>query len=171
MSPTTVVLGSVLLFTMAGVAGAQDSTPVGAPVQEELARLNSTMLEIVTLLKKQVEGQETSLLIKRAELNGRNLIAKQERLRKARREAADLEDQEVSLARILETVEQELSEAAENGAHQQLQLDQMEEQLKSVKRRRQDLARELMMLENDVSSEEEDMEVLEAVLDERLGLR
>ncbi len=171
MSPKAVVLAVAWLLTMTAVAGAQDAALTEVPIQEELARLNTTLQEIVKLLKMQVEGQETSLLIKRAELNGRTLIAKQERLRKARREAADLEDQEVSLTQIVEVFEQELSEAVEDGASQRLELDQMELQLKSVKRRRQDLARELMVLENDVSSEEEDMEVLEAVLDERLGLR
>ncbi len=171
MSPKAVVLAAAWLLTMTAVAGAQDAALTEVPIQEELARLNTTLQEIVKLLKMQVEGQETSLLIKRAELNGRTLIAKQERLRKARREAADLEDQEVSLTQIVEVFEQELSEAVEDGASQRLELDQMELQLKSVKRRRQDLARELMVLENDVSSEEEDMEVLEAVLDERLGLR
>ncbi len=164
-------VGSVLLFALAGMTGAQESAPAEATLPAELARLNSTMQEIVKLLKQQIEGQESGLLIKRIELSGRTLIAKKERLRKVRSEAASLEEEEESLVQYLEAVEQELAEATENDAHQQMQLMTMEQRLKYAKRRRQELARELMVLENDVAAEEEDMEILEAALDERLGLR
>ena len=172
MKPTaTLLLGSALMFAFTGPAGAQESAAVEPSLPEQLARLNSTMQEIVTLLKQQIEGQETSLLIKRVELSGRTLIAKKERLRKARSEAANLEDEEASLAPMLEAIEQELAEATEDNAYSQLHLTQMEQRLKSIKHRRQELAQTLMLLENDVSAEEEDMEVIEAVLDDRLGLR
>ncbi len=170
MRPVTSFLGSVMLLGLAGVAGAQEP-PAETSLAAELARLSSSMREIVKLLERQVEGQETSLLIKRVELSGRTLIAKKERLHKARSEAVSLGEQEEGLARLLETLGSELSETAEDDAQQQMQLDMMEQQLRSVKRRRQDLERELMVLENEVAIEEEDMEVFEAVLDERLGLR
>ncbi len=165
------LIASALLFVPAGNSGAQESALVETSIPEELARLNLTMQEIVKLLKQQVEGQDTSLLIKRVELSGRTLIAKKERLRKVKSEAADLEEEEESLTQLLEAFEQQLSEMTENEVHQQMQMGSMEQRLKSVKRRRQELARELMVLENDVATGEEDMAVLEAVLDERLGLR
>lgn len=167
----TSLVGCVLLLALTGLAGAQESPPAEASVQDQLAQLNSTMQEIVNLLKQQIDGQETSLLIKRFELSDRALVAKKERLRKNRSEAASLETEEGSLASMLETMGKELTEAAENDASQLWQLDQMEQRLKSLARRRQDLARELIELENEISTEEEDMEVLEATLDARLGLR
>lgn len=172
MHPTAKwLISCTLLLGSTGSAGAQEPAKVEASLQEQLARLNVTMQEIVTLLEQQVEGQETSLLIKRVELSGRALIAKKERLRKARSEAARLEEEEESLAPMLEAVEEELSEANETGAFSKMQLTQLEQRLKSVQRMRQELARELMVLENEVSTAEEDVEVIEAVLDERLGLR
>ena len=54
---------------------------------------------------------------------------------------------------------------------QQVMLEQMEERLQAIKGRRRDLEREVVVLESEVGVEEEDMEILEAVLDDRLGLR
>ncbi len=170
-STAATFIGSTLLFLLAGHSGAEEPAPAEATLRQELARLNQTMKEIVSLLEQQVHGQETSMLIKRVELSSRTLIAKQERLRKVRSEAAGLEEQEVSFARMLEMFEQEQSETAEAEGFEQLQIEQMALQLKSVKRRRQDLERELMVLENDVATAEEDMEMIESVLDDRLGLR
>ena len=78
---------------------------------------------------------------------------------------------EATLRTTLEATEQELSGALDVEPAQQVMLEQMEERIKTVSRRRQDLERELVVLENEVRIEEEDMEVLEAVLDDRLGLR
>ncbi len=171
MNPKAASLIGSVLFMLAGQAGAGEPAPTEATVQQELAVLNRTMKELASLLEQQLHGQETSLLIKRVELSSRTLIAEQERLRKVRSEAAKLAEQEVSFARLLEAIEQEQSETAEAEGYEQSQVEQMELRLNSVKRRRQDMERELMVLENVVATAEADMEMLEAILDERLGLR
>ncbi len=165
------LLGSALSLALAGAAGAQEPAETEVSVQDQLAQLNSTMQEIVTLLKQQVQGQETSLLIKRVELSGRALMAKKERVQKAKSQLSNLEDEEASLAPMLEAMEKELSETTDDSAFSQLQTSQLEQRLKSIERKKRDLANELQTLENDVATEEEDMAVVEAVLDERLGLR
>ena len=164
-------LACVMPMLPATDLGAESPAAAEAAVQEQLAQLNSTMREIVTLLERQIEGHETDLLIKRVELSSRSLIAKKERLRKLKGEAVNLEERGASLARTLEATERQLSEAVEDEALQQLHLEQLKQRLKSVVDRQRDAERELIVLENEVRTEQEDMEMLEAVLDERLDLR
>lgn len=165
-------IASFLLALPALRAGAEETAPAGATIGEHLARLNGSLQEIVTLLERQVEGDETNLLIKRVELSDRSLATKKDRLRRLREEAANLQEKELSLSGALEaSEEQELAGTLEVDAAQQVMLDRMEARVKAVARRRQDIERELAVLENEVRLEEEDMEILESVLDERLGLR
>ncbi len=165
------IITSIMLAMPATHLGAEPSVAAEATAAQQLAQINATMREIVTLLERQIEGQETDLLIKRIELSSRGLAAKKERLRKLRATAADLDERQGSFARTLEASEQELSEAVEDNPLHEVQLEQLRERLKSVADRQRDLERELVVLENEVRTEEEDMEVLEAVLDERLDLR
>ena len=171
---------ALVLIVMAAVAGAgplcSQEPPAAEPtLQEEIARLNLTMRDIVALLEKQVDGQETSLLIKRIELSSQTLSSKQEALRDARADVMRLGEEETLMARRIELVGEALDSRETAGdevnPYELMQLEQMEAELKSVERRRQDLSREIMELENDVASGEEDMRILKAVLDDRLGLR
>ena len=165
------IIASILLLLPTTFTSADEAVAVDASLQEYFAQLNATMQEIVTLLQRQIEGDETNLLIKRIELSDRSLSAKKDRLRKLRGEAANLKEKELSLSGALEAAELELADSLEVEGAQQVMLEQLEERVQSVKRRRQDLERELVVLENEVRVEEDDMEVLEAVLDDRLGLR
>lgn len=165
------IIASILLLLPMTVANADDVIAANASLEEHFAQLNATMREIATLLQRQVKGEESNLLIKRIELSGRSLSAKKDRLRKLRGEAANLKEKELSLTSALEAGEQELNDSLENDRVQQVMLEQLEERVRSVKRRRQDLERELVVLESEVRVEEDDVEVLEAILDERLGLR
>ncbi|MEM7354727.1 MAG: hypothetical protein AAF657_28215 [Acidobacteriota bacterium] len=155
----------------AAAVGADEPASNEATIGQQLAQVNASLQQIVTLLQRQIEGDETSLLIKRVELSNRNLTAKKDRLRKLRDEAANQQEKELSLSGALEATEEQLAGELDVEPAQQIMMEQMEERIKSVARRRQDLERELVVLENEVRIEEEDMEVLEAVLDDRLGLR
>ncbi len=159
---------SLLPATIANADGAV--APEGS-LQEQLAQLNATMQEIATILQRQIEGEETNLLIKRIELSDRSLSSKKDRVRKMRGETGNLKEKELSLATALEAAEEELTDSLEIDRAQQVMLEQLEERLQATKSRRQDLERELVVLESEVRVEEEDMEVLEAILDDRLGLR
>ncbi len=165
------IIASILLLLPTTAMSADETVAADASLQEHFAQLNATMQEIVTLLQRQVEGDETNLLIKRIELSDRSLSAKKDRLQKLRGEVANLKEKEISLSGALEAAEQASTESLETGGAQQVMLDQLENRVQSVTRRRQDLERELVVLENEVRVEEDDMDVLEAVLDERLGLR
>ncbi len=92
MKLTAPLIACALLLVPADSA-AQEPAPVETALEEQLVLLNSTMQEIVKLLEQQVAGQEASLLIKRVELGGRTLIAKKERLRKIKKEAAEFESE------------------------------------------------------------------------------
>lgn len=169
---STLLIVSFLLALPPLRADADETASAGAAIEEHLARLNGSLEEIVTLLKRQVESEETNLLIKRVELNDRSLAAKKELLRRMKEKAANLQEKELSLSGALEaSEEQELAGALEIDAAQQVMLDQLEERVRSVAHRRQDVELELAVLENEVRIEEDDMEILESVLDDRLGLR
>ena len=47
----------------------------------------------------------------------------------------------------------------------------MERRIEAIRKQRRELRREIMELENEVASREEDLEILEAAIDSRLGLR
>ena len=70
MNPTAAsLIAYVSLFALAGHAGAQEPAPAEVTLPQELARLNLTLEKIASLLEQQMQGQETSLLIKRLELS------------------------------------------------------------------------------------------------------
>ena len=172
MSPKVALLiGALWLLTLPGPAATQPPAAAEVSLPDQIGQLNATMREILQLLKQQVEGQETSLLIKRVELTSQTVHAKRELLRKNRAELNRLEEEETSMVTMLEAIEQQASEDSENEAFQRLHWTQMEQRLKSVKKRRQDLEGELAVLENEVRIADEDLEILESILDERLGLR
>ncbi len=164
------VIAAVFLLP-ATIVNADGAVAPEGSIQEQLALLNATMQDIAKILQRQIEGEETNLLIKRIELSDRSLSSKKDRLRKMRGEAGNLKEKEVSLAGALEAADEEFADSLEIDRAQQVMLEQLEERLQATKRRRQDLERELVVLESEVRVEEEDMEVLEAVLDDRLGLR
>ncbi len=165
------MIAPILLLLPTTFTSADETTATNVSLEEYFAQLNATMQEVVTLLQRQIEGDETNLLIKRIELSDRSLSAMKDRLRKLREEASNLKEKEISLSGALEAAELELTDTLENDGPQQVMLDQLAERVQSINRRRQDLERELVVLENEVRVEEDDIEVLEAVLDERLGLR
>lgn len=157
-------------------ARAQEPSPEPPSLQQEIARLNVTLKEIAGLLAKQLEGQETDLLIRRIELGSRSLEPRKERLRLAKASLTDLQGEEKNLVRTLEIMEEQRSKQLDAGGGESepwetLQLQQMEDRVETVKRRQQELKREILELENDVAAREEDMRLLEQVIDSRLGLR
>ena len=164
-------VSAVVALVPATIAHADGAVAPEGSLQEQLVQLNATMREIATILQRQIEGEETNLLIKRIELSDRSLSSKKDRVRKMRGEAGNLKEKELSLAGALEAADEEFTDSLEIDRAQQVMLEQLEERLQATKRRRQDLERELVVLESEVRVEEEDMEVLEAVLDDRLGLR
>ena len=171
MRRTSLLIIMPILLLAPTVTNADETVAAGASLQEHLAQLNVTMREIATLLQRQVEGDETNLLIKRIELSDRSLSSKKDRLQKLREAAANLKEKEISLAGALEAAEQEVNESLENDGMQQVMLEQLEERWQSVKRRRQDHEREVTVLESEVRVEEDDVRVLESILDDRLGVR
>ena len=156
----------------------QAQEPASEPpgLQQEVARLNGTMKEIVRLLEKQIEGQETDLLIRRSQLSNRSLGPAKERLRQARVDLTRLDDEETSYAQAMEMYESErpqLRDATdpEEARRMAAQVEQMKERLEVLETRRQELKREIAELENGVLSREQDMRLLEELIDARLGLR
>lgn len=153
---------------------AQEPAPAETTLLEEATQLNRTLAQIASLLQKHVESQDSELLIKRIELSGRRLIPMKERLRKANTELADLESQEADIVGMLEAQKEEMARdggAAEADPYQVMSMEQMERRVEAIPGKTQELAREIMELENDVAVHEEDLKILEEVIDARLGLR
>ena len=155
---------------------AEEPRTAETEVGQELARLNLVIQEIASLLRKQVEGQETDLLIQRLELSQRTLDASRQRLRNARALLAEVELEEASLARRLEAHQEAVSKQESEGLSEPnpfelLLADEMELEIEAKRSQQRELAREIIELENEVAVREEDQDLIEEVVDARLGLR
>lgn len=170
LSATLVVAFLALLSIPVFYLNAQEPDAAPRTLQQEMGEINLSLKEIAALLKKHVEGQNVDLLIKRIELNNRTLNSKRGLLSTAQGKTVDLREESNMLTRQLEALERSMENAEEVDPYMGREEDMIEQRLKDVSERRQDLEREIVLLENDVMSEEEDMRILKSVLDERLGL-
>lgn len=174
MKKSTVLIAVFAAAVVTSYLTAQEPAPAETTLLDEARQMNKTLAQISKLLQKHVEAQDTDLLIKRFELSGRSLIPQKERLREARESVADLDPEEANLLGVLEAREEELARKgvdAESEPFHDMQTDQMERRIEAIGKRRQSLAREIMVLENEVAAQEEDLALLEDAIDSRLGLR
>ncbi len=132
------------------------------------------MKQIAGLLERHVAGQEVDLLIQRVDLANRTLISRREELAKARAEVARLAEEAGPMRSTLEEWQEGMSRADVNQEikdNMRFEMARLERRLEPLESRRKDLERRILELENAVMTHEEDMEILEGVLDQRLGLR
>lgn len=159
---------SIPVFYLSAQSAQELATPERT-LQQEMSQLNLTLKEIVALLKQHVDSQEADLLIKRVDLNSRTLTSKREFLRNAKTQVVDLREEENMLTQTLESFEN-MKPNEDVDSYMEIEKSRIEQRIKALQERWQDLEREIVVHENVVMSEEENMRILKDVLDERLGL-
>lgn len=164
-----VILTAVALPTL-GQGGAPAASAEES-VGRELVRLNRSLEEIVTLLKQSVEHQELNLLIQRVELSGRRLSSLEDELARVRSSLDGFEEERVRLEAMREQLESVQDPAREEAEDIERQVQDLDFALKLLKDQSWNREQRKLDLEGKISTLEEDLQALEGVLDERLGLR
>jgi predicted nucleic acid-binding Zn-ribbon protein len=152
------------------LAAAAQAPPVPADPGTELARINATLKEIVTLLKGQADLQGLDLLMKRVQLSESQLAEHERRLRGSESELRSLESERGNLEMRLKMFTSQVEKAPKEDFPQlELVSAQAEEELKRVRQRIAHLRPEIVALEGDVQSRRDDLRSWQSVLDRRLA--
>lgn len=166
---TGVLVSALLAFP----APAQDApaAPTEDAVARELVRLNRSLEEIVALLKKSAEHQELQLLIQRVELGGRRLTSMENELARTRSSLDGFEEERARLEAMREQLESAHDPTREDAEVFERQMQELDFRLKLIKDQSWSREQRKLDLEAKISTLVEDIQALERVLDERLGLR
>jgi chromosome segregation ATPase len=166
------IMAALLTWTGAPLQ-AQPAAGGGDPVAVELAKLNATLKDIALLLRQQGESGELELLIKRVELAETRLAERERALAAAEAEQRSLDGErsqlELSLEMIAAQAERGGGELPDTQA--EAMTAQTEAQLRRVRQRTAELAREIAGLENAIASQAAEVQSWKSILDRRLGAR
>ena len=163
-------LGFVLLTSPLLAQPSASGTP--DPVAAELARLNATLKEIVTLLRQQRESDELGLVIKRLELAEGRLAEDERRLAAAEGNRRSLESERTQLEMRLKMMASELERHGDVPvAEVEAMTTGLEAELKRVRQRAAEMDGEIAALEGDVAARRREVEEWKTVLDRRLARR
>lgn len=168
----------VLLSALAEPARAQAARDdAAAALQKEVAQLNRSMEQIVALLRENIETQRLEILLKRVELSRLDLAPLQNELRSLRSEQGALQGEHDQIRSRLDEIEEQIAVQQEEVPQPPVSEDllnarrEYEARLKFLKSRLQDIEARILELDNDLSSRRRQIESLEGMVDERLGLR
>jgi chromosome segregation ATPase len=159
---------SVLLATP---ALADPPAPAADDVAMELAKLNTTLREIVGLLRKQQESDELALLVKRVELSEARLAERERALKAAQSERRALDSERGHLEMRLEMLAAEVDRRGSEipTAEVETMTKRIEADLRRLRQRSNEVANEVAGLENAVASQSAEVQAWQAALDRRLG--
>jgi len=174
---SAILLTAMLATAFLSPALAQEEPTAGSEttIEQELARLNQTMREISDLMRTYIVRQEVDMIMKRIELHRRYLTPLEDELRKARagKESAEdeIERMEVVIAELEEVIARDDSGDEQTANHLRMEKDRLAINLKQLKDRRWTLEQRIIELENELISRRHEIQDLEDIADEQLGLR
>ncbi len=168
------VLGAAAFLSPA--LAQEPATASATTLEQELTQLNQTMREIAELMRTYIARQEVDMILKRIELHRRYLNPLEEELRRTRSTKENMEEEIERMSAMIIEMEEQIAredsdglDPADSPARQAI--DRMELHLKLTKDRQWTLEQRVLSLENDLSSRRQEMEALEEIADEQLGLR
>jgi len=157
------------LWPLAAFAQPPSPQPV-APEAAELARINTSLREILALLRKHSDVEDTDLLLKRVELAEARLDQANNRLRAITTERGGLESAKLSLESRIELVAARLAQAPpEASAEGEAASRQVVLEQRRIQQRLAALAEEAGKLESEVSSQSADLAAWQDTLDRQLA--
>src|SRR5688500_12523137 len=168
-----IVLVALVLLAPWPLAAQAPPAATADPVAAELARLNATLKEIVTLLRKQGDNDELELVIKRVELAEARLAEAERRLAGAEADRRSLETERAQIELRLKMMASEIEQRGDDmpASEAEAMNTAMEAELRRVRQRSGEMAGEIAALEGDVASRRREVEEWKTVLDRRLGSR
>jgi hypothetical protein len=145
------------------------SKPV-APETVGLARIDASLREILSLLRRQTEVQATELLMKRVELAEARLGESNNRLRVVTAERRALEAAKISLTARIEILAAKTPDVS-TGESPQLEAAARQAigEERRIQRRLEALAGEIGTLENEISSQSAELASWQDMLDRQLA--
>ncbi len=166
-------VATTFLLLTAAPALAQAPVATDGAVAAELAKLNLTLKEIETLLRRQGESDELGLLIQRVELAGARLAEQERALETAESERRSLDRRKGQLELRLTLMAAELERAESDLPADEVEatIAHVEAQLRLIRHRATELADEIAQLESTVASQSADLQAWQSILDRRLGGR
>jgi chromosome segregation ATPase len=167
-----VLVALVLLAPWPLAAQAPPAAPAD-PVAAELARLNATLEEIVTLLRRQGDNDELALVIKRVELAEARLAEAERRLAAAEGNRRSLETEGTQIELRLKMMASEIEQRGGDvpAAEVEAMTTAMEAELRRMRQRAGEVASEIAALEGEVATRRREVEEWKTLLDRRLGSR
>jgi hypothetical protein len=163
---------AVVALAVAPVAAlAQPSSPPPPAAEAaELARINASLREVLSLLRQQSEVQSTELLMKRVQLAESRLAESNNRLRAATAERRALETAKASLEGRIELIAARMAQSTTEGSPE---IEAMSRQViveqRRIQQRLSALAEETGKLESEVSSQSADLASWQDALDRALA--
>ena len=169
----------VLAGAMAGPGAATQEPVGGAGLEREVQELNSTLGELVELLRRQLESSNAAVLMQRVQLMTARMAPVEEELRTARAEQQSqqnaLDDLELSTTSLEADLDRQVeeeritAEEARGILEQQKQvIDQRREQVES---RLWEATQRVIDLEQRLKARRTEIETWEGEIDRALGLR
>lgn len=166
-----VAAGIVLLSSIwVPLARAEESTGDLGNLEVEVAELNRSIGELVTLVRQYVQAHRVELLMRRLELKSRGMEPMQQELREARDSLDRAEEERARLEAQREAIEEEQREApGEDSARMEQVKSEMERWQKLVNDKLWRINQTILDLENDLARGRREIEELEGMIDEELG--
>jgi hypothetical protein len=162
----------------AAVEAVQASSPPPVPavsITDEVAELNQSVRELVTLLQKYIDRQQVELLLRRVEIGLQKIGPLEQELRDLRaRRAADA--RELNYRRTQLAAREELESLGTPGVNSEEERKQqallkveIEADIKLFKGRISQADQRIVELENELARENRSIQNWEAVVDQRFG--
>ena len=174
---TTVML--ILVGALAGPRAAAQEPVAGAGLEREVRQLNSTLGELVELLRRQLESSNAAVLMQRVQLMTARMAPLEEELRTARAEAQSqqnsLDDLELSATSLEADLDRQVEEERITADEARGILEQQEQVI--AQRREQlddrlwEARQRVITLEQRLKARQTEIETWEGEIDRALGLR
>lgn len=177
------IAGTILMLILAGALAAPRAVAqepvVGAGLEREVRELNSTLEELVELLRRQLESSNAAVLMQRVQLMTARIAPLEEELRTARAEAQSqqnsLDDLELSTTSMEANLDREVEEERITTEEARSVLEQHEQV--TTQRREQlegrlwEARQRVIDLEQRLKARRTEIETWEGEIDRALGLR
>jgi chromosome segregation ATPase len=171
------LLATLLLATPV-LGDSEDPAPASgesvALLAREMAGVRRSLDRIGELLERLLAGQEADLLLRRIALKERRLDPVLDELARLRRDLDDAEAEKGQMLTYLESLADEVTRgqlSGEDVATLQSEREQVENLVASHEATLRSLETRIADLENEVADERDEIEILEEILEERLGRR
>lgn len=173
---TAVALGGAIAaaFLVVPVLAAPESESDASHAARELAGIRVQLDRIAALLEEVGTSQQLQALMTRIRLKQQRLSSAESAMRTARTELRNVRDEIGSLAAVQESWRREFDTMMEEGLERderRRELAMLEARQEQLEVREEELVLRVTEAEDDFAEAREDIEILEASVDERLGLR